>query len=165
MNTDRNHLQGVPCFVGRGTYHLTASEFDQLAPLMANNSAIADQVKVLDHLLNGVYHPLAVEPNTAFRPGERSTTEAVSTLATSKLSVFPNPFGDVVSFVPADGIFVTGLTITEISGKVVFEQANTQIDAPILWQPKSVSDGVLFHRCTLSNGETIHGKLLYSKNR
>jgi len=150
---------------GRDAYHLTTSEFGQLAPLMANNSAVSDQVKVLDHLLNGVYHPLAVEPNTAFRPGERTATETVSTFAIPKLLVFPNPFGDVVSFVPADGVFVTGLAITEISGKVVFEQANIQIDAPILWQPKSISDGVLFYRCTLSNGETMHGKLYYSKNR
>src|SRR5262249_17665465 len=48
---------------GRDAYHLTALEFASLESLMDHTTSIADQVRVLDHVLNGVYHPLAVEPD------------------------------------------------------------------------------------------------------
>ena len=147
---------------GRDAYQLTAAEFDQLAPLMTHNTSVSENVKSLDHLLNGVYHPLLVEPDTAGRPGERSEDISLVLVEQSGLMVFPNPFSNEVRFVAPDGTYVTSLMVTDISGKVVFEQ-EFQSDKSVMWQTSTHADGIFFYRCRLSNGDIAHGKLIQNK--
>ncbi len=149
---------------GRDAYHLTASEFAQLAPLMTHSSTVADHVKVLDHVLNGIYHPLSAKPETGARPGNRDEP-STAPMVSKNLSVFPNPFSQDLRFVASDGVSITGLTITDISGKAIYARTFKDTETSVNWQPNSIADGVLLYRCILSNGETVHGKLLHSKKQ
>ncbi len=149
---------------GRDAYHLTATEFSQLSPLMTHATTMAEQVKVLDHILNGVYHPLHAELGAGNRSGENSENADVP-IVSMGLSVSPNPFSNEVRFVATEGVSVMALTITDISGKVIFERKFASSEPMIIWSASNLSDGILFYRCTLSNGLTAHGKLLYSKKQ
>jgi hypothetical protein len=150
---------------GRDAYHLTAGEFAQLAPLMTHNSTVAENVKVLDHILNGVYHPLEAEAGNGNRSSGRSEEQAKMDASLSELTVYPNPFNNEVNFVAPNGVSVIALTITDISGKVVFEQRDTSNKQYAAWQANGIPEGILFYKCRLSTGEVVHGKLLYSKKR
>ncbi len=149
---------------GRDAYHLTSSEFAQLAPLMANSSTVADQVKVLDHVLNGVYHPLSAESENSGRTGNREG-DASSLSQSKKLLVFPNPFSEALRFAAPEGLSISMLTITDISGKHLYEQRFRKSESLVNWQPNDVPAGILLYRCVLSDGESVHGKLLYTKNQ
>ena len=150
---------------GRDVYHLTAAEFAQLAPLMAHSSPVADQVKVLDHILNGVYHPLEAEPSSGNRSSESLEDEAFTLDKPSRLSVFPNPFSNEVHFVAPDGRVITQLTVSDISGKLLFERNYVAGEQSIIWQSDSIADGILLYSCQLSDGVIEHGKLIHSKKK
>ncbi len=147
---------------GRDAYHLTSAEFGQLAPLMTHSTTVADQVKVLDHIVNGVYYPLKVDAGYGNRPGERSETEGSIAVSTSGVSVFPNPFSNEVRFVAPDGLLIDGISIMDISGRLLFER-NQLSDSEFTWQPEGIPQGMLFYQCRLSNREVTHGKILYNK--
>jgi len=149
---------------GRDAYHLTAAEFAQLSPLMVHNSTVAEQVKVLDHILNGVYHPLEAEGSTGGRPGERSE-ENKTAIVETELTVFPNPFSNEVRFVAPAGASVKALVITDISGKIVFERKYTTGESLVVWQAVNIAKGILLYSCSISTGETVHGKLLHIKKQ
>ncbi len=146
---------------GRDAYHLTPSEFGLLAPLMANNSAVSDQVKVLDHLLNGVYHPLSVELNTAGRPDDR-TAEIVDPHLVDRMVVMPNPFSDEIRFVAPVDKKITSICMMDISGRSLVSQKYELGEAIVLLHAGSMSEGVLFYTCQLSDGQTMHGKVIHS---
>ena len=149
---------------GRDAYQLTAAEFAQLAPLMTHNSSVSGSVMALDHILNGVYHPLKVVTGTGGRPNARTEEEGTPFVLSSRLFVFPNPFSDDVQFVAPEGIFVMELRIMDISGRLIFEK--NQISASeFIWQPKDISEGILFYQCRLSDGAVTYGKLLHSKKQ
>lgn len=147
---------------GRDAYQLTAAEFAQLAPLMTHHSSVSGNVMALDHILNGVYHPLKVEAGTGGRPSVRTEEENVTTTLTSGLSVFPNPFSDEVQFLAPEGLMVTELRIMDVSGKLLFEK-NQILVSEFTWQSKDTPEGILFYQCRLSDGAVTYGKLLHSK--
>ncbi|MFN0215631.1 MAG: T9SS type A sorting domain-containing protein, partial [Saprospiraceae bacterium] len=148
---------------GRDAYQLTAAEFTQLAPLMTHHSSVSGNVMALDHILNGVYHPLKVVMGTGGRPRERTEEEGTPLALISELSVFPNPFSDEVQFLAPEGLMVTELRIMDVSGKLLFE-TNQAIESAV-WRSKDAPEGILFFRCSLSNGEIVYGKLFHSKKQ
>lgn len=148
---------------GRDAYHLSASEFAQLAPLMTHNASVSENVKTLDHILNGVYHPLEAETGTGNRPIGRS--EEPKDVSLSGFTVYPNPFSDEVNFIAPNGVFITALTITDISGKVVFERKYASNEQYAIWQASGIAEGILFYQCRISSGKIVHGKLIYGKKK
>ncbi len=148
---------------GRDAYQLTAAEFAQLAPLMTHNSSVSGNVKVLDHIMNGVYHPLKVGTGAGSRPSERTEEESTPLVLNPGLSVFPNPFSDEVRFVAPEGTLVTELRIMDVSGRLLFEKKQAAESA--VWQSNDAPEGILFYRCGLSSGETIYGKLFHGKKQ
>ena len=145
---------------GRDPYHLSDSEFQQVADLMTHSSTVSENVRVLDHILNGRYHPLAADETEEGARSEPPSRQ--NDLALKSLQVFPNPFLGRVQFVAPGNTEITGLTITDISGKVVFE--HKQVNTTLLWTSKSHHSGIYLYTCTLSNGEILQGKLIKTTN-
>ncbi|MDO8366651.1 MAG: T9SS type A sorting domain-containing protein [Saprospiraceae bacterium] len=149
---------------GRDAYQLTAAEFAQLAPLMTHNSSASGNVKALDHILNGVYHPLKVLTGTGGRPSARTEEESTPLWLNSGLSVFPNPFSDEVQFLAPEGNLITELRIMDVAGRLIFFK-NQISTSEFTWQSKDTPDGILFYQCRLSDGTITYGKLLHSKKQ
>ncbi len=149
---------------GRDAYQLTAAEFAQLAPLMTHHSSVSGNVMALDHILNGVYHPLKVGTGAGSRPSERTEEESTPLVLNPGLSVFPNPFSDEVQFLAPEGLWVTELRIMDVSGKLLFEKNQISTSA-FIWQSKDTPEGILFYQCRLSDGTITYGKLLHSKKQ
>ncbi|MFN0215913.1 MAG: hypothetical protein ACKVT2_16765 [Saprospiraceae bacterium] len=150
---------------GRDAYHLTATEFGQLAPLMTHNSTVAENVKVLDHILNGVYHPLEAESGTGGRPGGERSEENINTLTKEGLRVLPNPFEDEVRFFAPEGTVVETLSIVDVSGKTVYSQKLGDGQPMLVLNTASMPQGVLFYQCQISNGRTLHGKIIHNSKK
>jgi hypothetical protein len=149
---------------GRDAYQLTAAEFAQLAPLMTHQSSVAENVKILDHVLNGVYHPLEAEAGTGGRGGERSeASEEVP--AKEGLRVQPNPFESEVGFFAPDGSLIQHLRLTDLSGKQVFQQSPGEGLPVMFLNTAALPQGVLFYECGLSDGRRLYGKIVHQRNR
>ncbi|MDO8367587.1 MAG: T9SS type A sorting domain-containing protein, partial [Saprospiraceae bacterium] len=142
---------------GRDAYHLTTAEFAQIAPLMTHNSTVAVNAKVLDHVLNGVYHPLEAESGTGGRPGGERSAETDETLTSEGLRVQPNPFESEVRFFAPEGTVIKTLSIIDVSGRVVYSERFGEGQSMLMVNTASMPQGVLFYQCQLSGGETLHG--------
>lgn len=144
---------------GRDAYHLTAQDFASVSGQLTHTTAASEQVRALDHILNRQYHLLQAESSE----GERSANLPISEEAkepASALTVYPNPFNDLVRFEAPAGTTIIGLRISDISGKAVFDWSDTAGQRTLNWQTKAVMEGVFLYHCRLSNGETVQGKLL-----
>ncbi|MFN0215915.1 MAG: T9SS type A sorting domain-containing protein [Saprospiraceae bacterium] len=150
---------------GRDAYHLTAAEFAQLALLMTHNSTVAENVKVLDHILNGVYHPLEAESGTGGRPGGERSGETTDALKTDGLRVLPNPFESEVRFFAPEGTVIKVLSIVDVSGKTVYSQKLREGQPMLLVNTDPMPQGVLFYQCQISDGKTLWGKIIHNSKR
>ncbi|MDX1913438.1 MAG: T9SS type A sorting domain-containing protein [Saprospiraceae bacterium] len=150
---------------GRDAYHLTAAEFAQLAPLMTHQSSVAENVKVLDHILNGVYHPLEAAAVTGGRPGS-ARAEASEEMPTKEgLRVQPNPFDSEVRFFAPEGTNIRHLRLVDISGKQIFQQAFGESQPVLVLNTAALPQGVLFYECRLSDGSRLYGKIVHQTKR
>lgn len=149
---------------GRDVYHLTAQDFASVSGQLPHTTATSEQVRALDHILNGRYHPLQAETSGGERSVSRPGGEEAKAPA-SALRVYPNPFNDFVRFEAPAGTTIVSLRITDIFGKSVHEWNDMAGEQALNWQAKPTTEGVFLYQCRLSNGETVRGKLLQLKSR
>lgn len=149
---------------GRDVYHLTAQDFASVSGQLPHTTATSEQVRALDHILNGRYHPLQAETSGGERSVSRPGGEEAKAPA-SALRVYPNPFNDFVRFEAPAGTTIVSLRITDIFGKSVHEWNDMAGEQALNWQAKPTTEGVFLYQCRLSNGETMQGKLLQLKAR
>ena len=150
---------------GRDAYHLTAAEFAQLAPLMTHTSTVVEQIKVLDHILNGVYHPLVAESGIGGRPSGDRSDETVDDLTNERLGVLPNPFESEVRFIAPEGTVIKTLSIVDVSGKTIYSQKLGDGSSMLLLNTASMPQGLLFYQCQLSDGKTLRGKIIHQSKK
>jgi hypothetical protein len=149
---------------GRDVYHLTAQDFTSVSGQLTHTTATSEQVRALDHILNGIYHPLQAETSGGERNANRPASEEAKNPA-SAFTVYPNPFSDFVQFNAPVGTTIISLRVTDISGTEVFDWNDAAGEPVLNWQTKAATEGIFLYQCRLSNGETVQGKLLRLKAR
>lgn len=143
---------------GRDAYHLNAADFEAIAELMDHNTAAAEQVRVIDHIVNGNYHPLFVEQDEA-RPAEREESGFQGSIPAAGILVSPNPFIKTVRFTAPTGAGIQYLTISDPHGQVLYRHTSRTGETTMTWKPEKLPQGLYFYTCRLSNGEVQNGKL------
>ncbi|MBL7827645.1 MAG: hypothetical protein JNJ57_13510 [Saprospiraceae bacterium] len=146
---------------GRNPYNLTQTEFSTLAPLMTHNSSVADQVKVIDHVLNGVYHPMEGEPNQQNRSENQDGQPESVTPDLNQVITAPNPFSNEVRFLAPVGTSIISIEIMDLTGKLEYSRIFENENSSVSWKPDGITSQIMVYRCGLSNGKYSTGKLMY----
>ena len=76
-----------------------------------------------------------------------------------KINVFPNPFGEKVTF-DLEDTPTSEIIVTDISGKIVWQYVLSG-ETKIEWIPNKLEKGLYFYSIKYKDGSTQEGKLIY----